>query len=100
MAASTSVTDSLDSLDVEQESIPVLIKYSIILLGDLGVGKSSLFRRLNVNGFVEFDAATIGKAFCTVKTKTLENVVVSRCWRPVSTSYYVYACCIFADGGS
>lgn len=77
MAASTSELYSLDTLGNDVQHTPIPITYSVILLGDLGVGKSSLFRRLDGGEFVEFNAATIGKPFCTVKPKTLDNALVS-----------------------
>ena len=53
--------------------------YKIVLLGELSVGKSSLFRRLKDNTFDEMSTATAGIDSCTKETKVDgDNVTVSR----------------------
>jgi len=39
--------------------------YKVVLLGELGVGKTSLFRRLKDNTFDEYQTATTGIDSCT-----------------------------------
>lgn len=51
--------------------------YKIVLLGELSVGKSSLFRRLKDNTFDEMITATTGIDSCTKETKVDgDNVTV------------------------
>ena len=52
--------------------------YKVVLLGELGVGKTSLFRRLKDNTFDEYQTATTGIDSCTKVIKIDgENVMVS-----------------------
>lgn len=52
--------------------------YKVVLLGELGVGKTSLFRRLKDNTFDEYQTATTGIDSCTKVIKINdENVMVS-----------------------
>ena len=52
--------------------------YKVILLGELGVGKTSLFRRLKDNVFDEFQTATTGIDSCTKVVKVEgQQVMVS-----------------------
>lgn len=51
--------------------------YKVVLLGELGVGKTSLFRRLKDNTFDEYQTATTGIDSCTKVIKIGgENVMV------------------------
>lgn len=43
--------------------------YKVVLLGELGVGKTSLFRRLKDNTFDEYQTATTGIDSCTKVVK-------------------------------
>ena len=43
--------------------------YKVVLLGELAVGKTALFRRLKDNTFDEFSTATAGIDSCTKVTK-------------------------------
>lgn len=43
--------------------------YKVVLLGELGVGKTSLFRRIKDNTFDEFSTATPGIDSCTKSMK-------------------------------
>ena len=52
--------------------------YKVVLLGELGVGKTSLFRRLKDNTFDEYQTATTGIDSCTKIVKVDgETVMVS-----------------------
>lgn len=52
--------------------------YKVVLLGELGVGKTSLFRRLKDNTFDEYQTATTGIDSCTKVVKAHgETVMVS-----------------------
>ena len=52
--------------------------YKVVLLGELGVGKTSMFRRLKDNSFDECQTATIGIDSCSKTVKVDEqNVMVS-----------------------
>ena len=52
--------------------------YKVVLLGELGVGKTSLFRRLKDNTFDEYQTATTGIDSCTKVIKIGgDNVMVS-----------------------
>ena len=56
--------------------------YKVVLLGELGVGKTSLFRRLKDNTFDEYQTATTGIDSCTKVVKVDgETVMVSTCLR-------------------
>ena len=62
--------------------------YKVVLLGELGVGKTSLFRRLKDNTFDEYQTATTGIDSCTKVVKVDgETVMVRWCWN--------WACLIF-----
>ena len=53
--------------------------YKVVLLGELGVGKTSLFRRLKDNTFDEYQTATTGIDSCTKVIKVQgETVMVCR----------------------
>lgn len=53
--------------------------YKVVLLGELGVGKTSLFRRVKDNTFDEYQTATTGIDSCTKVIKVQgETVMVSR----------------------
>ena len=52
--------------------------YKVVLLGELGVGKTSLFKRLKDNTFDEYQTATTGIDSCTKVMKVDgEPVMVS-----------------------
>lgn len=52
--------------------------YKVVLLGELGVGKTSLFRRVKDNTFDEYQTATTGIDSCTKVVKIDgQNVMVS-----------------------
>lgn len=54
--------------------------YKVVLLGELGVGKTSLFKRLKDNTFDEYQTATTGIDSCTKVMKVdNEQVMVSDC---------------------
>ena len=54
--------------------------YKVVLLGELGVGKTSLFKRLKDNTFDEYQTATTGIDSCTKVMKVdNEQVMVSNC---------------------
>lgn len=58
--------------------------YKVVLLGELGVGKTSLFRRLKDNTFDEYQTATTGIDSCTKVVKVDgETVMVSAHRRPL-----------------
>ena len=52
--------------------------YKVVLLGELGVGKTSLFRRLKDNTFDEYQTATTGIDSCTKVTKVDGETVMVR----------------------
>ena len=52
--------------------------YKVVLLGELGVGKTALFRRLKDNTFDEFSTATAGIDSCTKVTKVDGETVTVR----------------------
>ncbi len=61
--------------------------YKVVLLGELGVGKTSLFRRIKDNSFDEFSTATAGIDSCT-KTMKIDGCTIT-----VSIiNYYCYCC--------
>ena len=60
--------------------------YKVVLLGELGVGKTALFRRLKDNTFDEFSTATAGIDSCTKVTKVDGETIT------VCSQYHV--CCI------
>ena len=52
--------------------------YKVVLLGELGVGKTSLFKRLKDNSFDEYQTATTGIDSCTKVMKVDgEQIMVS-----------------------
>ena len=54
--------------------------YKVVLLGELGVGKTSLFKRLKDNSFDEYQTATTGIDSCTKVMKVDgEQVMVRKC---------------------
>lgn len=64
--------------------------YKVVLLGELGVGKTSLFRRLKDNTFDEYQTATTGIDSCTKVIKLDgETVMVSYGWHLVGLSCVV-----------
>ena len=50
--------------------------YKVVLLGELGVGKTSLFRRIKDNTFDEFSTATPGIDSCT-KTMKMDGSTIT-----------------------
>ena len=61
--------------------------YKVVLLGELGVGKTSLFRRLKDNSYDEKQTATTGIDSCTKIVKVNgESVMVS----PTHTVHILY----------
>ena len=55
--------------------------YKVVLLGELGVGKTSLFRRLKDNTFDEYQTATTGIDSCTKVIKVDgETIMVRSNW--------------------
>lgn len=52
--------------------------YKVVLLGELGVGKTSLFRRLKDNTFDEYQTATTGIDSCTKVVKVDGETVMVR----------------------
>ena len=50
--------------------------YKVVLLGELGVGKTSLFRRLKDNSFDEYQTATTGIDSCSKIVKVDGNTVM------------------------
>lgn len=62
--------------------------YKVVLLGELGVGKTSLFRRLKDNTFDEYQTATTGIDSCTKIVKVDgETVMVSNLTTSFSVLY-------------
>ena len=56
--------------------------YKVVLLGELGVGKTSLFKRLKDNTFDEYQTATTGIDSCTKVMKVDgEQIMVSEMLR-------------------
>ena len=53
-----------------------IISYKVVLLGESGVGKSSIAQRYTKNEYSEFQESTIGASFLT---KTIEREDNSRC---------------------
>ena len=68
--------------------------YKVVLLGELGVGKTSMFRRLKDNSFDEYQTATTGIDSCskTVKVEG-QNVMVSKYWPASLGRYYLQRPC-------
>lgn len=60
-------------------------RYKVALLGELGVGKTSMFRRLNGNAFVEFDEQRFDfqKEMCVCRFE-VEGGEVSVSWKATS----------------
>ena len=55
--------------------------YRVVLLGELGVGKTSLFRRIKDNSFDEHQPATSGIDSCSKYTNVDgQDIHVSVCW--------------------
>lgn len=52
--------------------------YKVVLLGELGVGKTSLFRRLKDNTFDEYQTSTTGIDSCTKLVKVDGQTVMVR----------------------
>ena len=50
--------------------------YKVVLLGELGVGKTSMFRRLKDNSFDEYQTATTGIDSCSKIVKVDGNTVM------------------------
>ncbi len=50
--------------------------YKVVLLGELGVGKTSLFRRIKDNSYDEFSTATPGIDSCT-KTMKVDGSTIT-----------------------
>ena len=64
--------------------------YKVVLLGELAVGKTALFRRLKDNTFDEFSTATAGIDSCTKVTKVDgETVTVCLSTRTMSTVFWL-----------
>ena len=61
--------------------------YKVVLLGELGVGKTSLFRRLKDNTFDEYQTATTGIDSCTKVIKVQGETVMVR-----KVQSYFHAC--------
>jgi len=71
--------------------------YKVVLLGELGVGKTSLFKRLKDNTFDEYQTATTGIDSCTKVMKVdNEQVMVSNYTTIMLVMYilrlYMYCC--------
>ena len=67
--------------------------YKVVLLGELGVGKTSLFRRLKDNTFDEYQTATTGIDSCTRVVKVDgETVMVRREASCTPMSLCLHAC--------
>lgn len=70
--------------------------YKVVLLGELGVGKTSLFRRLKDNTFDEYQTATTGIDSCTKVVKVDGETVMLSIWdtagverfRTLTRNYY------------
>lgn len=70
--------------------------YKVVLLGELGVGKTCLFRRLKDNTFDEFSTATAGIDSCTKTTKVDGDTITMNIWdtagverfRTLTRNYY------------
>ena len=60
--------------------------YKVVLLGELGVGKTSLFRRLKDNTFDEYQTATTGIDSCTKVVKVDGETVMVRKLGVLSTA--------------
>nr|ABD65449.1 Rab-like3 [Suberites domuncula] len=70
--------------------------YKVVLLGELGVGKTSLFRRLKDNSFDEYQTATTGIDSCSKVVKIDGSTVMLSIWdtagverfRTLTRNYY------------
>lgn len=66
-----------------------LIRYSkLVLLGDTGVGKSSIINRAVKNYFDEFNASTIGAAFFTHMVKRNTRTIRFEIWDTAGQERY------------
>ena len=54
--------------------------YKVVLLGELGVGKTSLFKRLKDNTFDEYQTATTGIDSCTKVMKVDGEQIMISLW--------------------
>ncbi len=54
--------------------------YKVVLLGELGVGKTSMFRRLKDNSFDEYQTATTGIDSCSKVVKCDGQTIMVRLW--------------------
>ena len=54
--------------------------YKVVLLGELGVGKTSLFKRLKDNTFDEYQTATTGIDSCTKVMKVDGEQIMVSVW--------------------
>ena len=52
------------------------ISYKIVIIGDSGVGKSSILLRINKNEFNKDKKVTVGIEFCTKKIEVSPNIFV------------------------
>ena len=52
--------------------------YKVVLLGELGVGKTSLFRRVKDNSFDEYQTATTGIDSCSKTIKCGGQTIMVR----------------------
>ena len=64
------------------------LSYKIIIIGDSGVGKSSLIQRASKDNFSEDYKATIGFEFCTFNTKINNKIIRCQVWDTCGQEIY------------
>ena len=64
------------------------LSFKIIIIGDSGVGKSSLIQRASKDNFSENYQATIGFEFCTFNTKINDKIIRCQVWDTCGQEIY------------
>jgi Ras-related protein Rab-1A len=83
---------------MQDKKIPI---FKVVMIGDSGVGKSSLLLRYTENQFTERHNATIGVDFKTQMMEVKENTIKLQIWdtagqerfRNITSSYYRFCHC-------
>ncbi|OHT02762.1 GTP-binding protein ypt3 [Tritrichomonas foetus] len=68
--------------------IPPSKEFKIVVLGDSGVGKTSLIQRFSNNSFNTFSESTIGGSFFTCKIKTDNDQALVSIWDTAGQEQY------------